>query len=57
MKKAGCFMTNDTPIDEMFFWKILIEDKQDSGESIPEMMFELLDHAEKKTLYYLIDKY
>jgi hypothetical protein len=50
-------MKNDTPIDELFFWKILIEDKQEAGEAIPEQMFELLNHAEEKTLYYLIDKY
>ena len=50
-------MTNETPIDELFFWKTLIEDTLESDESVPDMMFELLVNAEKKTMYYLIDKY
>ena len=48
---------NNTPIDEYIFWKNLIEKKQGAGESVPAEMYELLVYAEKKTLYYLMDKY
>ena len=49
-------MTN-TPIDEYIFWKNLIEEKQEAGESVPGMMHELLEHAEKKAFHYLMNKY
>ena len=48
---------NIMPIDEYIFWKTLIEKKQEAGESVPAMAHELLEHAEKKTLLYLMDKY
>jgi len=50
-------MMNNIPIDEYIFWKNLIEKKQGAGESVPVKMHELLVHAEKKTLHYLMDKY
>ena len=50
-------MTNETPIDELIFWKSCIDDQQEAGELVPEKMYDLLNHAEKKTLFYLMDKY
>lgn len=50
-------MTDNTPIDEYVFWKNIIEEKQERGEFVPEMMYELLEQAQKKTMYYLIDLY
>jgi len=50
-------MSNNMPIDEYSFWKNTIEDMQDTGESVPGMMFDLLEHAEKKTLQFLMAKY
>lgn len=50
-------MTADTPIDEYVFWKNIIEEKQDMGESIPEIMHELLEQAQKKTMYSLMEKF
>ena len=50
-------MTHNTPIDEYSFWKNLIDEMQDNEDKVPEQMFELMDNAERKTLYYLLDKY
>ncbi|NOQ79195.1 MAG: hypothetical protein GQ546_07315 [Gammaproteobacteria bacterium] len=50
-------MTDNMPIDEYVFWKNIIEEKQERGEFVPEMMYELLEQAQKKTMYYLIDLY
>lgn len=50
-------MTDNTPIDEFFFWKKFIEDKQDAGESIPCRAHEAMLLAEKKMLFFLMDKY
>lgn len=50
-------MTHNTPIDEYSFWKNLIEEMQGNEDNVPEQMFELMDNAERKTLYYLLDKY
>ncbi|MFK5986995.1 MAG: hypothetical protein QM479_16425 [Pseudomonadota bacterium] len=49
-------MTNDTPIDEYIFWKHFIEDKQKTEDSIPQILYEVLDNAEAEMLFYLIDK-
>ena len=50
-------MVANTPIDEYIFWKNIIEAKQELGESVPDMMHELLEQAQKKTMYYLMEKY
>ena len=50
-------MTTNTPIDEYYFWKSLIEDKKDSGELVPERMFELLALAEVKMAHFLTRKH
>ena len=46
-----------TPFDEYYFWKSLIEEKQDAYETVPDQMFEMIDMAERKILFYLIEKY
>ena len=48
---------NNTPIDEYYFWKNLIEEKQDACQPVPDKMFELLALAETKMLYFLMDKH
>lgn len=50
-------MTGNAPIDEYVFWKSIIEEKQETGESVPEILYELLELAQKKTLYYLMEKF
>ena len=49
-------MTNNTPIDEYYFWKSLIEDKQDAGELVSDRMFELLALAEVRMAHFLTKK-
>ena len=46
-------MTNNTPIDEYYFWKNLIEEKKDAGEAVPSDMCELLVMAEAKMAQFL----
>ena len=50
-------MKNETAIDELVFWKRFIDDKKERGEIIPEQMNELLEAAEVKVLFYLINKF
>lgn len=50
-------MSNNAPIDEYYFWKVIIDRKKETGEIVPEIMYELLDQAKKKTMYDLMDKY
>lgn len=50
-------MSADTPIDEYIFWKNFIEAKQETGESVPDIVYELLEQAQKKTMYYLMEKF
>lgn len=47
----------NTPIDEYYFWKNLIEDKQEAYETVPEKMFELLALAEIKMTHFLKKKH
>ena len=48
---------NNTPIDEYYFWKGLIEDKQEVSEPVPDKMFELLELAEMKMTRFLMMKH
>jgi len=48
---------NNTPIDEYYFWKNLIEDKQEKSQPVPKKMFELLALAEIKMTDYLTKKH
>ena len=50
-------MKNETAIDELVFWKRFIDDKKERGEIIPEQMNELLEAAEVKVLFYLMNKF
>ncbi len=50
-------MTNITPVDEYYFWKNLIEDKQEASEPVPEKMFGLLALAEIKMTNFLLEKH
>ncbi len=47
----------NTPIDEYYFWKSLIEDKQEESKPVPEKMFALLALAEIKMAHFLIKKH
>ncbi len=46
----------NTPIDEYYYWKKLIEDKQEAYETVPDKMFELLAQAEIKMIQFLEKK-
>lgn len=46
-------MTNNTPIDEYYFWKNLIKEKKDAGEAVSSDMCELLMMAEAKMTHFL----
>ena len=48
---------NNTPIDEYYFWKNLIEDKQEESQPVPDKMFELLALAEIKMTHFLTKKH
>lgn len=48
---------NNTPIDEYYFWKSLIEDKQEASQPVPDKMFELLAMAELKMTHFLAEKH
>ncbi|MCU7834399.1 MAG: hypothetical protein KZQ83_04015 [gamma proteobacterium symbiont of Taylorina sp.] len=48
---------NNTPIDEYYFWKTLIENKQEAYEIVPDKMFELLAISEIKMTHYLAEKH
>jgi len=50
-------MTNNTPIDEYYFWKSIIEGKIDAGETVPSDMCELLALAEVKMAHFLTKKH
>lgn len=47
----------NTPIDEYYFWKSLIEDKQEASQPVPYKMFELLALAELKMTHFLTNKH
>ncbi len=47
---------NNTPIDEYYFWKNLIEEKQEASKPVPDKMFELLALAEIKMTHFLARK-
>ena len=46
-------MTMNTPIDEYYFWKQMIEDKQDASKPVPDKMFKLQALAEIKMIQFL----
>lgn len=46
----------NSPIDEYYFWKNLIEEKQEAYQPVPDKMFELLALAEIKMNHFLIRK-
>jgi len=48
---------NSTPIDEYIFWKQFIEEKLKTDESIPRILYELLESAETHMMFYLMDKH
>ncbi len=48
---------NNTPIEEYYFWKSLIEDKLAAGETVPSEICELLALAETKMTHFLTEKY
>jgi hypothetical protein len=48
---------NNTPIDEYFFKKTLIEDKIADGKTVSKKHYQLLNQAEYRLLLYLIKKY
>jgi len=50
-------VTNSTPVDEYIFWKNFIDNKQKTNESIPEILYELLDKAETNMMFYLMNKH
>ena len=47
----------NTPIDEYYFWKELIEEKQESSQPVPDKMFGLLALAEIKMTHFLNKKH
>jgi hypothetical protein len=48
---------NNSPIDEYYFWKNLIEEKQEAYQPVPDKMFELLALAEMKMIHFLTRKH
>ena len=48
---------NNTPVDEYYFWKNLIENKQEAYQPVPDKMFELLALAEIKMKQFLDKKH
>lgn len=50
-------MSADIALDEYIFWKSIIEKKHEAGELIPGIMYELLEQAQKKTMYSLMEKF
>jgi hypothetical protein len=50
-------VTNHNPIEEYIFWKHFIDKKLKVENSIPKLLYDLLDHAETDMMYYLIDKH
>ena len=47
----------NTPTDEYFFWKNLIEDRQQASLPVADNMFELLALAELKMTQFLNKKH
>ncbi len=47
---------NNTPIDEYYFWRNLIEKKQEASTPVPDKMFELQALAEIKMTHFLARK-
>jgi hypothetical protein len=54
IKKAQSEANQQTPVDEYYFWKNLIEDKQEGGESVPDTMFTFLGLAQNKMNDYFL---
>ena len=48
---------NNTPIDEYYFWKNLIEEKQEAYQPVPNKIFELLALPEIKMKHFLNKKH
>jgi len=46
----------NTPIDEYYFWKELIEDKREASQPVPKKMLDLLALAEVKMSHFLTRK-
>lgn len=50
-------MIEQSPIEEYIFWKDFIYKRLQINNSVPKLLYDLLDNAETNMMYYLMEKH